>query len=200
MCHLIQKSFCLLLLTLLIFLSGCEDPKKSIEASQEWQEEAVLSNGHSLWIKRTLSFSRKPTKFHMTGGVMENMQMSIEIPKNTIAPPPPVWTFNAAPILLDYDAERRTWFIVASYFYCDSWESAGKPVNDQWQYEVQNGKWIISPLNKALLGRRANLYTDVGDERRKLIKITSQEIEKDIRSAGETYRKIRINKPNCSRF
>lgn len=49
-------------------------------------------------------------------GTIKNMDATISIPDNPIAPPPPVWRFNAVPLVLDYDTDKKTWFVIAGFF------------------------------------------------------------------------------------
>lgn len=189
MYHLIQKSFCLLLLAL-FFLSGCEAPKKPIEVNQKWQEEVLLHNNSRIIINRSLTYQLKVLYKDRTGPMM-NTKYTIIIPKNDLAPSPPYWSFDADPILLDYDTQNKKWFIVATARYCHQWVKAGKPLTSQWQYEVQDSRWVVVPLGQSLIGREANLFSGDPDEKTKLSKITYQDTQKELKRTNNLrYKKI----------
>lgn len=182
-------------------LIGCWNTDKHIQ--QDWQEEIQLSNGASIWVHRQANFIRKKPDFlTKEGGEVSKMMATIAIPDNLIAPPPPVWHFNAVPILLDYDQEKKSWFVIATYFYCNSWTAAGYPPITQWQYIVENGRWIIVPLDKKYLGRHSNLLSSFTDDRIKLQKVSKEDIREAKKHlvSGSGYKVIQEKRTLCTDF
>lgn len=116
------------------------------------------------------------------------MELAIDIPETFFAPKPPVWCFNAVPLLLDYDKEKKTWFVVATFFYCDSWKTAGKTSSNKWQYVVKDGQWVIQSLDKKHVGRITNMYLNFTNLPSQLTRITQEEI-KQSRNASDTIYK-----------
>lgn len=166
---------------------------------QQWQEEVLLSSGDSLWIEREAKFAVQTTgPLTLEKGRIKNMVVTIKVPENLIAPSPPIWRFNAVPILLDYDVKNMSWTIIATLFYCSSWIDAGHPSLATWQYIVKNNQWVVVPLDATYVGRYANLSTSFTDDRKKLKKITQQEIKKS--SRADLYKVINgTRKPiNCN--
>lgn len=154
---------------------------------QHWQEEVLLSSGAILWIDREVKFVAKPEPFTLEKGVINDMIVSIKLPENIIAPFPPPWRFNAVPILLDYDDEKKTWIILASYFYCSSWRDAGSPTLSTWQYIVKNNQWVVVPLDPKYVGRRANLSATFTNQSEKLEKVTQKEISRSTQYSKSVY-------------
>lgn len=178
-----------------LLLMGCDKTWRG-----SWQDEVKLHSGQSIWVKRTVEYTRNGRDYiTKEGGNITSMTVKIEVPENSIAPPPPIWSFNAVPLLLDYDTKKKTWFIVASFFYCDSWEEAGKPALEQWQYEVENDQWIIKPLDTKLVGRMTNLMISF-TKGNKLKRASAEDIYKEAfhRPPGDIYSKIALRKQTCN--
>lgn len=208
---LIKWLFYLLIVSSLsLHVIGCDgkhnkqENESQIKKKYTWQDEVKLQNGQTLWVDRTVELARrKPSNLPLgtvgVGSPIQSMRVTLTVPENPISSPPPVWSFNAVPLLLDYDTERETWFVVASFFYCNSWEEAGRPALDKWQYEVENNQWVIKPLNTQLVGRIPNLMIDFG-KGNQLKKATAEEINKNVRqrSPDNTYRIIKVSKQLCN--
>lgn len=162
------------IISLLGVLITCDGKVK-----QHWQEEVLLHNGKSLWVERDAVFNQESTSFlTIEKGIIYNMMVTIKVPENPIAPPPPIWSFNAVPILLDYDTEKQSWIMIATLFHCSSWSMAGRPKLATWQYIVENNQWVVVPLDSKYVGRRTNLSTSFTDDRVKLTRITKEVISK----------------------
>lgn len=166
---------------------------------QHWQEEVLFNNGTSLWVEREATFIAEPSPMTLEGGTINDMMVSIKIPENPIAPPPPIWHFEAVPILLEYDAEKKSWIIIATYFYCGTWVRAGRPTLATWQYIVSNNQWKVVPLDSKYVGHAANLSTNFTNFKNKLEKMTQKELAFSKRGIGELYRSVNgVRKPNHS--
>lgn len=187
-------------LTLLVFiisLLGCG------EHSKTWKEEVQLSSGEIIWVNRTANYKRNIKAFITKGegGNITQMNLTISVPENnSVAPPPPVWSFNAVPIVIDYDSVKETWFIVATYFNCNSWFEAGEPALTQWMYVVEDGTWLIYPLDGKLVGRPTNLFIGFADDKFRSIKTTKEDIGNATRHLLEnnTYKKVIQKKQLCN--
>ena len=182
-----------LFVSLSLLITAC-----SKHVSKKWQEEVALGDGRVIWINRTTSYMKHPKALIGERRGLTKLELTIDIPANPVAPAPPQWKFDAIPILLDYDQANKTWFIIAAPLYCDSWVKAGKPQFRNWQYEVENGQWVVKPLNKKLVGRDANLLSGTTNDNVVLDKVTIKEIEKYNRFK-EGYNKVEAKEPNCSR-
>lgn len=189
-----------LLLVGTLLLQGCDDKN-----NKQWQEEIQLSDGNIVWVKRTAHFERTNTGWlsrlgdAASRGRIMNMELTIDIPETAFALKPPIWRFNAVPLLLDYDKEKKTWIIIGGYFYCDSWEVAGKPALNRWQYVLRNNDWIIEVLDKKYIGHDPNISLNInGPEDSK--KITKVQIKKEYYHLpyDDIYKKITIRKQRCN--
>lgn len=96
-------------------------------------------------------------------GGWEQKEMSVEVD----SPPPgafkpPIWHTAFVPMLVDYDASRKEWLIVATFYTCQGWYDLGRPKLPYVQYRVQaGGQWTVVNLEPELIGRQANMLTGV---------------------------------------
>lgn len=188
-----------LLLVGALLLQGCDDKN-----NKQWEEEIQLSDGNIVWIKRTAHFERTNTGWlsrlgdAASRGRIMNMELTIDIPETAFALKPPIWRFNAVPLLLDYDKEKKTWIIVGGYFYCDSWEAAGEPALNRWQYVVKDGQWIIQALDKKYVGRVTNMYLSFTKLTNHQTRIGLEEIEESRNSSDTIYKTIMLREQRCN--
>ena len=127
--------------------------------STEWREEVLLDNGTIMLVERTAGGS-KLGEIGGPGG-WESEEMSVQIISDNIPNPPPIWRTRYVPMLMDYDEKQKEWFIVATFYTCQGWESLGKPKLPYVEYRARNGIWITVPLSPELIGRKANLEPSI---------------------------------------
>ena len=151
-----KKWFLLLTVLAALFLNACDNSKRS----KKWEEEVLLHDDTVFWVKRTAQWEVGGDGINSGG--FYNIQNTVTIPENIIATPPPKWEgFKGSdPILLDYDEEKKTWFVVATFVMTGVWVEWGRPRVPYRQYEVQNGQWVIVPFDEKLLGRNTNLLAE----------------------------------------
>ena len=124
-----------------LYLKIRPDPN---QIHHKWQEETQLVDGNIVWITRAVSYERiKRGWIDALNDVasnrgFKNMELTIEIPETSFAAKPPLWRFNAVPLVVDYDQAKKTWVIIGGYFYCDTWEATGEPALNRWQYVVKD--------------------------------------------------------------
>lgn len=144
-----------LLCALVLTMVGCS------RMSESWKEEVRLSDGRLIVVKRTAK-----------GRIMRDMTMRATgwIPRETTvrigqvdgAAKPPVWRSDLIPVVMDYDPASSTWSVVATYMFCDTWYDMGRPISPYVQYISVGGEaWRVVPLQRGLVGRRANLLTHI---------------------------------------
>ena len=144
-------SIAILLLSLL--LSACDPHLK-------WNEQVELQSGEVIVIKRTAKFSEN--WIAGGGGGSFNKGMTIEFVKPNKPDNPTTWSALYVPMVLDRDPETKEWFILATFFHCDSWYDLGRPKLPYTEYHFRNGKWVQLPLNEKWIRREANvLVTDL---------------------------------------
>lgn len=183
-----------LVLCLALF-AGCDGSGKD---KSSWEEEVQLENGQVIWIQRIVeSVTHSAEWSGGGGGRVDYLQNTIIIPQdNPVAPAPPVWTAKTdVPMLLDYDEEKQTWFIVTTFFMCGDWVNWGKPVLPYRQYEVRNGKWVLVPLDEKLIGRQANLLAGIMNS--KIKRVTIEDRLRIIWNAGDKYKAIITTWDGC---
>jgi hypothetical protein len=74
--------------------------------------------------------------------------------------PPPLWRSHTdlVPILIDYQTQKNTWTVIASFYYRGAWERAGYPALPYIEYQSKNGEsWQIVPLEDRVIGFKTNL-------------------------------------------
>ena len=155
-----KKWFLLLTVCATLFLSACDNGKRS----KKWEEEVQLHDGTVFWVKRSAQWEAEGEWPNGSGGgAFYNIFVTVSVPDNSgIASPPPRWEGfkGAVPILLDYDQEKKTWFVVATFVMTGVWMEWGRPRVPYRQYEVQNGQWVVVPFDEKLLGRDTNLLAE----------------------------------------
>lgn len=154
-----------------------------------WSEEVQLSSGKTIIVKR----AAKGEKIGEIGGPggWEQKEMSVEIDaKDSEIFNPPVWRTAYVPVLLDYDASRKEWLIVATFYTCQGWYDLGRPKLPYVEYRVANsGQWRVVPLDAALIGRKTNLLTGVRSGGEPPMLTLKDKAGRGLR-AGEKYRNI----------
>jgi len=153
--------------------------------SKQWEEEVLLGNGAIVWVDRTANYMK--TNFGQEGQLrIEALTLSVR--PNEVALSPPIWKEAAVPVLLDYDEEMGGWYVVATYIMSSTWHEWGRPEIPYRKYIVENGKWVVAPLNISLLGRRTNLFS--GFMREKLSRITIEDKPDLEKNSAEKFRVI----------
>lgn len=171
------------------------------DIDNHWVEQVRLDDGTVISIDREASYTYLPKVLLAESSGLTNIKLSINIPTTIFASAPPTWEFNAIPLLLDYDKQKNTWFIVATGMYCNSWESAGYPPYRQWQYELKDNKWIVVPLDQKLLGRTTNIYLDFMGYDNELPKLVTLDYKDQYFKTIPSYssrKYIKLEKTNCS--
>lgn len=137
-----------------LILIGCD------QANVRWSEEIRLSDGQVIVAERTAQ-GKTYSELGGAGGWREPVAMSVSI-SNTSGgiDPPPVWRDTYVPALLDYDTAKKSWSIVATFYYCETWQELGRPIPPYIEYQsISGGPWQRVQLEERLLDREANLLT-----------------------------------------
>lgn len=168
----------------LLTLVGCD------RASVKWLEEVRLTDGHVIVAARTAQ-GKTYSELGGTGGWREPVEMSISISK---APDgftfPPEWRDYYVPVLLDHNTETRTWSIVATFYYCETWYALDRPIPPYIEYQSVDGTaWRRVQLEERLVGRETNLLTGPSTKGESSL-VTMEVKEQSQRSAGRKYRHI----------
>ncbi len=132
-----------------LLLGSCGD------SHMEWMEQVKLKSGEVIVVARTAKFSENWVAGGGGGSINKGMTLKI------VQPPKPdnpvVWEARFVPIVLDRDSDTLEWFIVATFFHCDSWYELGRPKLPYTEYRFRNGRWIQQSLTQKLIGREANV-------------------------------------------
>jgi hypothetical protein len=124
-----------------------------------WNEEVRLSSGETILVKRTA----KSKPFGEIGGPggWENERMTLQIINVQKPDNPPVWDARFVPLLLDRDVTSGQWFVVATFYSCQSWYDLGRPALPYTEFRVRDGHWVQGKLTAALIGREGNMLTSI---------------------------------------
>ena len=137
-------------------LGGCGDPH------MEWKEQVKLQSGEVIVVERTAKFSENWVAGG--GGGSINKGMTLQVVQPSKSDNPGVWDARFVPIVLDRDPETQEWFLVATFFHCDSWYELGRPRLPYTEYRFRNRRWVQQPLTQKWIGRDANvLPADLSD-------------------------------------
>ena len=145
-------------MSIVIAMVGCGD------IDLTWSEQVLLESGDVIVAKRTAT-GKKLGEIGGPGG-WQQTHMSLEIHGPLAsAVQPPRWETAFVPILLDYQAEKKTWSIIATFYTCDGWYQLGHPALPYVEYQsVNGGDWTVVPLEKRLVGKKSNLMIDVNSD------------------------------------
>ncbi len=154
-----------------------------------WSEEVVLSSSKTIVVKRGAT-GEKLGEIGGSGG-WEQKEMWVEIKGEPLGVfTPPTWRTAYVPMLLDYDAEKSEWLIVATFYTCQGWTDLGKPKLPYVEYRVaEKSEWRVVPLESELYGRKANMLTGVRSGGEPSLVTVPDKTTRD-RGAGESFRKI----------
>lgn len=124
-----------------------------------WKEEVKLSSGEVITVQRTA----KTKAFGEIGGPggWENEGMSVKVIHPKLPDNPPEWNFPFVPLVFDRDSQTKQWFMVATFYSCQSWYALGRPKLPYTEYRVINGQWVQQALTDSLIGRPANMLTRI---------------------------------------
>ena len=134
-----------------LLLTGCG------KVDISWIEDVALQDGTLLVMKRGAQ-GKKLGEIGGSGG-WETTQMTLEIESPKVTTNPPIWSERWVPMLLDYDAQTKEWFVVATFYTCTDWYDLGRPKLPYVKYRAKGGHWEQVPLSAELFGRKANLLT-----------------------------------------
>ena len=136
-------------------LTACDSGPKLLA----WQEEVQLKSGDVITVKRTA----KSKSFGEIGGPggWENEGMALVIEKPKKPDDPPIWDFPFVPVVFDRDDNTKEWFMVATFYSCQSWYDLGRPKLPYTEYRLKNGVWQKVELSTSVIGMKANMLTGI---------------------------------------
>lgn len=145
----------LALLVALSTLAGCDAGTGVIK----WQEEVELKSGEVIRVDRTAKYK----SFGEWGGPggWENEGMTLRFSSSTGADTPPIWDAKFVPVVFDRDATSGEWFIVATFYSCESWYALGQPKLPYTEYRFRGGVWQQVGLSASVIGLKANMLTAI---------------------------------------
>ena len=145
----------LVILMLLLVQVACDAGPKVIK----WQEDVKLKSGEVIRVNRTAK--AKPFGEWGGPGGWENEGMTLQIANPDKADNPPLWDAKFVPIVFDRDDKTNEWFMVATFYSCESWYELRRPKLPYIEYRLKNGAWQQVALSPSLIGREANMETGV---------------------------------------
>lgn len=133
-----------------IFSTGCSSKQNT------WTEEVQIEHSHILKIQRTIRFRNyQPAG---SGGGADVTESSLEFPTNANNDLPGKWSKPPfIPMILDKEENTKEWFIVATFYMCNTWYEMGRPNLPYAEFHFKNGQWVQQPLSEKNIGKVANL-------------------------------------------
>lgn len=144
----------LVLCASVLFFSGCENRIK-------FSEEVQISSGKVVTIEREVVTAAFGEVGGPGGWDAKFMSMELVDPRKPIIPPKWESPSGLVPIIFDWDIDSSEWYLVATFFSCQSWVNHGKPKPPYAEFRVVNGAWSRQELSKKVIGRKANLLTGI---------------------------------------
>ncbi len=139
-----------------------------------WKEDVQLHSGEVIVIQRSATLSANYIAGGGGGSIVRNM--TIEFIKPSLAPaelpasatlpsaatvasyPTTAWHSRFVPAIIDRDPDNQEWFIIGTFFHCDSWYEIGRPKLPYTEFRYRNGRWQRQPLSEKFIGRPTNLH------------------------------------------
>lgn len=122
-----------------------------------WSEEVQLRSGEVLKVRRTIQF-KEYQPFGGGGGGADTPISELEIVSPTRPDNPGKWSHRSLlPMVLDRDSQTNEWFVVATFFMCNTWREIGRPDLPYVEFRYRNGNWVRVPIDRGLVGREANV-------------------------------------------
>lgn len=128
-------------------------------SSTRWKEEVKLSDGRVILIERTAT-GKRLGEIGGPGGWKEE-RMTLEIVSSNVQPKIPKLDSPYVPLIIDQDAGTRQWFVIASFYSCQSWYDLGRPKLPYTEFRLVEGSWVQVPLAKTRIRLPTNLLLSV---------------------------------------
>jgi hypothetical protein len=162
----------------------------------EWKEEVKLQSGEVIVVKRSAQ-ARSLGEVGGPGG-WENEGMTLTIAHPKRSDNPPAWEGRFVPLLFDREATSGEWFLVATFYSCQSWYDLGRPALPYTEYRLRNGRWVQGPLSASLIGRDANMFTSVRSDKQSDVSLAGKEADLSDPRIGDKFKRIVPNwKTGC---
>ena len=147
-----------LIVVLALLVEACS------EGQMTWSEQVRLRTGEVIVVARTATFSENWVAGAGGGSFNKGMSLRIVGPANDDNPG--LWEAKFVPIVFDRDPDSGEWFVIATFFHCDSWYELGRPKLPYTEYRFRGGRWIQQSLAQKWIGRHANvLPSDLSDRK-----------------------------------
>jgi hypothetical protein len=125
-----------------------------------FKEEVLLPTGQVALVDRTVSV----TSLGEIGGPggsesnLNRLQWTHPLTGEVLA-----WESRdgLVPMLLEREESMGDWILVATFYTCKAWYDLGRPSLPYAQFRLRRGTWTREPLSARLIGRDANIYTEV---------------------------------------
>jgi hypothetical protein len=177
----------LLTVVLTLFLTAC--------GKIAWKEQVQLDSGEVVLFDRTAK-AKSMGEWGGPGGWSAS-EMTLDIDKSVANLQIPQWRFPFVPILIDRDPATKEWFVVATFYDCQSWYGLGRPKLPYVEYQIRNGNWQVVPLEEKLIGHAANLLTGISSGGEPDLVSLSDKKEREKESAKKYRQVLAVWKTTC---
>ena len=158
-----------------------------VKSNLQWEEEVQLASGEVLVVQRVVKGINPMGEVGGPGG-WDSESMTVAVLSPPRADNPPVWEGPFVPLLFDRDAQTGQWFMVATFYSCESWYALGKPKLPYTEYRLKEGRWQQQSLTPSLIGRKANMLTNIHSTGEKNHTLASK--VKSVSRAAPEYQEI----------
>lgn len=135
-----------------LILVGCDLHPKPI--TREWTEDALLEDGSTIVVKRTVSFNETNS---WSGDAYNAVETDATISFTGELSKLPPWRAPLMALVLYQDKETKEWVVVAISSSCDVWNRRGRPRPPYWEFRLDAKGWRETSLSQASIGRSGNL-------------------------------------------
>lgn len=185
---ILAASFLLLIITL---ISACA-PKQYV-----WEEEVQLQSGEVITVRRTISFKEYQPAGGGGGSDILNSTLDVISPQHPSNPG--TWSHPPfLPLVFDQDPDSHQWYIVATFYMCNTWYEMGRPKLPYAEFHYENGQWTQTPLSEKYIGKDGNmLVPNQADATRNHTLISKRQLMHEPGISARHKRVISTWKPNC---
>ena len=167
-------------------------------SSLHFSEEVLLTSGEVLIVERKFQ-TKALGELAGPGGWTAEFN-SFVIIEPTRADNPTIWQseIGLIPILFDQEKESKEWYLVATFYMCETWRKIGKPNLAYVEFRFRDGQWRQTEFSLDHIGRNANVLTrisNLNEFSHHSLKTKSERM--NVQNIAEEYKKISDHKVRC---
>lgn len=166
--------------------------------TRKWTEDVLLDDGSIIQVERTVKFNETNS---VSGDAYNAVETDATISFTGEFSKLPPWRAPLMALVMYRDKETKEWVIVATTTSCYVWNMRNEPEPMYWEFRLNSGGWMETPLSDVSIGRPANLlHRYQSTLKTKHITIADRRRIEDDPEMGKEFRTILADdKVNCEK-